>query len=99
MIKAIVPQEKFSVTSSDFDDRDASGARRDTRPAYWPELGGFVETTVYQLEELKNGNQIEGPALIESPHTTVVVPPNAIYTVDQYLNGVIEKKMVEGVLV
>jgi N-methylhydantoinase A len=35
------------------------------------ESGGFVEAEVYRGEELKAGNKIEGPALIEFLHTTI----------------------------
>ena len=43
------------------------------------------------MEQLRPGNRIVGPALIESEHTTVVLPPGTVYTVDQYMNGLIEK--------
>lgn len=98
VLKAIVPQEKFNFIEQEYQGEDSSAAIKEYRQAYWPELGGFVKTAIYQLEDLGYGNKIEGPALIESPHTTVVLPPNAVYMVDQYLNGIIEKKMVEGVL-
>ncbi|MFS0824508.1 hydantoinase/oxoprolinase family protein [Bacillus sp. 1P02SD] len=97
VLKATVPQEKFHFIQNEASGEDASHAIKGSRKAYWPELGGFVDTNIYQLEDLSSGNKIEGPALIESPHTTVVLPPNVVYTVDQYLNGLIEKKTVEGV--
>ena len=94
VLKATIPQPKYELMKYPLSGEDASAALKGERKAYWPELGGFKVTNVYQLEELRNGNVIQGPALIESPHTTVVLPPNAIYSTDQYLNGLIQKKEV-----
>lgn len=97
LVKAIVPQQKYQLKEHPYGGKDASNALKGHRKAYWPELGGFTDTDVYELDRLVNGNEIQGPALIESPHTTVVVPPNAVYSVDKYLNGEIQQK--EEVLV
>jgi N-methylhydantoinase A/acetophenone carboxylase len=97
LLKAIVPQQKYQLQEHPYGGKDASNAVKGQRKAYWPELGGFTDTDVYDLDLLINGNEIQGPALIESPHTTVVIPPNAVYSVDQYLNGQITQK--EEVLV
>lgn len=45
---------------------------------------------VYDEGRLACGNVIQGPAFIESPHTTIIVPPGSKYTVDKYLNGLME---------
>ncbi len=63
---------------------DLSGARSPvttpqsskTRPAYFPE-SGTVETNVLALESLAVGEKIQGPALVESATTTVVIDPAA----------------------
>ncbi len=47
------------------------------RPAYFPELGGFVETPVFRRAELLPGARIEGPAVVEEDESTVVVVPDA----------------------
>lgn len=91
VLRAIVPQPKYEQPTFDYDGPDANHAFKGKRAAYWEEYIDFHETNVYNMDLLKYGNQIIGPALIESDNTTVVVPPNSIYTVDQYLNGLIEK--------
>jgi N-methylhydantoinase A len=46
-----------------------------TRPAYFTELGDFVATPVFDWTALVPGECITGPAIVQAPDTTVVVPP------------------------
>jgi acetone carboxylase beta subunit len=47
------------------------------RPVHWGRAseGEFVETDIFQLEEILAGNAIEGPAIVEHSATTFAVPP------------------------
>ncbi len=63
-------------------------ALKGRRKVYWRD--GFVETRIYEEKLLKCGNVVPGPAVIESEETTLLVPPDGKYTVDQFLNGCIE---------
>jgi N-methylhydantoinase A len=56
------------------------------RPAYFEEMGGFVETPVYARARLKEGQRIAGPALIEEAESTGVVGPSAFVEVDHFGN-------------
>ena len=47
------------------------------RPAFFPEAGGFVETTVYDRSRLGTGDDFIGPAVIEEEGSTLVVGPGA----------------------
>lgn len=67
---------------------DPSGARRGMRDIHWGESTG--ETSVYDLLRLQPGNELSGPAILESLDTTIVVPPDASYSVDKYGNGILE---------
>lgn len=46
-----------------------------TRPAYFPEADGFLDTPVYDRYGLAPGRVIEGPAIIEERESTTVIPP------------------------
>jgi N-methylhydantoinase A len=46
-----------------------------TRPAYFPEAGGWVETTVYDRARLAAGLEFSGPAVVEEEGSTLVVGP------------------------
>jgi N-methylhydantoinase A len=48
-----------------------------TRIAYFPPVGE-LEVPVYRLASLDVGRPVHGPALIESPVTTVVIDPDAV---------------------
>lgn len=51
---------------------------------------GFRPTPVHAEDRLGPGSRIDGPAIVESPFTTVVIPPGASLTVDAYRNLVIQ---------
>jgi len=61
-----------------------------TRSAYWPQRGESLPTAVIDGTSLGVGHAVDGPAIIELPHTTLVVPPGYTATVDSYGNCVIE---------
>ena len=50
----------------------------------------FVEATIYDYGKLQPNNVIEGPSIVESPTTTVVVPPNVVARVDRFKSIVLE---------
>jgi N-methylhydantoinase A len=60
------------------------------RMAYFKELGGMVETAVYNGDKLKAGNRITPPAIIEEMATTIVVFPGSEVTVSRFGNYLVE---------
>jgi N-methylhydantoinase A len=56
----------------------AGDAVKGTRPAWFPEGGGFVETTVYDRYRLGAGDELRGPAVVEEAGSTLVLPPGAM---------------------
>lgn len=63
----------------------------ESRAVYWSPEKGFEETPVYDCDQLKPGNEITGPVIIESAKTTYVVEPGWQFTMDAYRNGVMQK--------
>jgi len=57
--------------------REERSAVKGQRPAYFPEPGNFVETTVYDRARLVVGDRFDGPAVIEEEGSTLVVGPGA----------------------
>ena len=47
-------------------------------------FGGWVEAPVYEITDLSPGNKVNGPAVLESKFTTVLVEPGDSATVDPY---------------
>ena len=50
----------------------------------------FIDTPVYDYELLGVGSTIRGPAIVELPFTTTLIPPEHKITVDPYMNLVME---------
>lgn len=75
-------------------DKDASAAKKSTRPVYFEEYQGYKECETYNRYLLKANNEIVGPAIVEQKDTTIVLPPNTCGRVDAYGNLIIEIKEV-----
>ncbi len=69
---------------------DARRAMKGERPAYFPELDGFLSTPVYDRYLLEPGAEFQGPAIVEERESTVVVGPRALARVDHLLNLILE---------
>ena len=54
-----------------------------TRKVYWK--GEFLQANIWNMELLRAGNVIRGLSIIESPATTLVVPPDRLVELDQNL--------------
>ncbi len=63
-----------------------AGARVATRSVWWRELGALADTPVYDGDSLRPGHGLEGPAVIETPDTTVVVHPGQRARIDPFGN-------------
>jgi N-methylhydantoinase A len=61
-------------------------ALKGTRPVYFEEDRVFVATSVYDFERMCPGMNIAGPAVIESPVTTIVINPRDLATIDDFRN-------------
>jgi N-methylhydantoinase A/oxoprolinase/acetone carboxylase beta subunit len=93
VLRVAVPGQALELEKSGIQGEDPSAAKKGTRGAWWPESAdGKVETDVYDLARLAPGNVVEGPALIESEYTTVVVPPTRQLRMDEYSLGILEAK-------
>ena len=64
-------------------------ARKPNRKV-WFKDSGFVDTDIYERNLLPVGATFEGPAVIEQPDTTTVMPPKTQCEVDNYGNLVIK---------
>jgi N-methylhydantoinase A len=61
---------------------DAAGHPiKGTRPAYFPEHGTHIPTTIYDRYRLEPGQSFEGPAIIEERESTLIVGPRGRFKV------------------
>ena len=63
-------------------EKPSSNALKGVRPAFFGE--GMVDTSIYELSELKSGNVIQGPAVIEHVNSNYVIPPWNYVEIDEY---------------
>ena len=70
--------------------RRRTGAFRGTRPVYFAETGGHVDTPIWDARGLLAGNRVAGPVLIEEYASTTVVHPGDVVTVDAFGDLVID---------
>jgi len=83
-VEAIGPTPKPQISKEPYAGKSAEKARKGSRDVYWE--GKFINTPVYDWDLLRHGNEIKGPAIVESAHTTVVIPPDRQIWVDEYKN-------------
>ena len=70
---------------------DIKAARKSKRPVLFTRpRREFIDTPVYDYGRLGAGTVVKGPAVIELPFTTTLVPPEHKVTIDPYLNLVME---------
>jgi N-methylhydantoinase A/acetophenone carboxylase len=89
-LKGRVSDEAVDLEESSLGTSDSSSAEIGTRDVYWPDQDGFTSNPVYSYPDLQPGMEIEGPALIDADYTTIAVPSNWNYEVDEYRNGKIK---------
>jgi N-methylhydantoinase A len=69
--------------------RDAAEARKPDRPVYFPEARGYVPCAVYDRARLPVGMSVAGPAIVEEPESTTVLPPGTTAEVDPWANLIV----------
>jgi N-methylhydantoinase A len=59
------------------------------RPVYWRELAGRITTPVYWGPQLAPWMRLQGPTIVEYPHTTIAVRPGQALHLDDFGNIVL----------
>jgi N-methylhydantoinase A len=75
--------DKPSLSPQEFAGKDPSQARKGTRSVYLPNERKFEDVTVYDGMELRYGNQLKGPLIIEQVNTSTFVSPEFDVVVDR----------------
>jgi len=68
----------------DEDEIEGAPDPKATRRVWWSEADGFVETPVYEQDEVRAGQTLAGPAIAEAPSTTLVIPPGHRARLDRH---------------
>ena len=88
-VRVVRVVEKLALRPHAVADRDASAALAGERAASFAEAGGFTATPVFDWSRLEPGCRLVGPAIVEGPDATIVVPPGYAAAVDRWRNVVL----------
>ena len=83
IVTATTKTYKPKLKVDDWEGADPERARVGERQVYFEE---FVQTPVFSMELLRPGNRIAGPAIVESPATTLLLHPRQMASVDRSRN-------------
>jgi N-methylhydantoinase A len=92
-IRAIGRQPKPALAQTEAGEEAPDGAARVGTRGAWDAVGArFTDFDVWRGAELRSGNLVSGPAIVELAETTVVLHGGDRLTVDQYGNFVCERE-------
>jgi N-methylhydantoinase A/oxoprolinase/acetone carboxylase beta subunit len=75
-MKPVIPKHALAGKTPS---REASKGQRE---AYID--GTWVKCNIWEMDLLQAGNRVEGPAIIEHPMTTLVIPPQNYVDFDEH---------------
>lgn len=79
----IVPVPKPKLPEYEMNGKDPdSKASKANRDIFW--VKEWYKASIWEMSKLKSGNVIEGPAVIEAPATTLLVPPQYKVNLDKH---------------
>ncbi len=90
IVKGSVPMEKPTLPELEL--QTGSAPVRETRTVWW--AGGPATTDVYDMESVRAGHAVEGPAILEAESTTFPVPPDRRTWLDRH--GIFHLESKEG---
>ena len=91
-MQAIGATERPNYNTERYTDTDAKHALKGSRMIYVPEGSSFKAAKIYDGHRLRYGNQIVGPAVIETVTTAVFVSDSFDCLVDRYRSLVLYRK-------
>lgn len=88
-LRGVGAVETYNFRAEELGDRDAAGALVARVSAWVDKAAEVQEVPGYDFERLRPGNVLDGPAIVWSPITTLVVPPGQTASVDEYRSIVV----------
>jgi acetone carboxylase beta subunit len=72
--KPVLPDEELSGAVPEPE------ASKGTRPVFWTDH--WEDAAIWEMDRLRAGNVLDGPAIVEAPSTTFVIPPDRTARLD-----------------
>ena len=92
IVKAVGTRPQLRLAEGESGRGNVTAAVKGQRPAYFVQNRNFVETTIYAGQQLRHGDRIYGPAIVEEPQTTLVIPEDYQATVTKMGNYLVEPR-------
>ncbi len=90
-LRVILESSEDSDLPALWTDQSSMAAESDaTRPVFWGELGTWIDTPILSGGSLVANELVDGPVIVEYPHTTVVARPGQRLGADRRGNVVLE---------
>jgi N-methylhydantoinase A/acetone carboxylase beta subunit len=80
IVKGSVPIEQPTLPVMEH--HDGSPPVKATRDVWWTD--GYATTDVYEMDDVRNGHVVEGPAVLEAESTTFPIPPDRRAWLDEH---------------
>jgi acetone carboxylase, beta subunit len=80
IVKGAVPIEQPTLPT--MPRVDGSPPVKATREVWWRD--GWATTDVYEMDDVRNGHVVEGPAVLEAESTTFPIPPDRRASLDEH---------------
>ena len=88
--------EKPAIATEPASPDDPTAALKGERPIYLQERQEFAEVPVYDGDLLRHGNRLDGPAIVESAVTTILVPEDFGLLMDEHGTAVLTDQSAEA---
>jgi N-methylhydantoinase A len=85
-VDAVSRLKKPEIRRAELGGQDSARAIAGQRPVYFEEYGDYHPTNLYRFKSMTPGMHVRGPAIIETPVTTIVINPRDEADVDSYYN-------------
>jgi N-methylhydantoinase A len=83
-VRAVAHDAHFELRKAKSETRAVKPTKK--RSAYFADGHGFVDTAIYQHDELFPGARFAGPAIVQSGEFSAVIGPGQTCSIDPYLN-------------
>ena len=83
-VNAVGVLKKSIIREAKVEKANANSALRAERDVFFEEIGKFAPAPVYDFEQMTPGMELSGPAIIETPVTTIVVNPKDRAEIDGF---------------
>jgi acetone carboxylase beta subunit len=82
IVTGAVAVEKPALPSEPLTAQGSPPAIKSERPVWWRD--GWVDTPIYEQDDVRAGHLVEGPAVVESPADTFAIPPERTARMDEH---------------